>query len=92
MRFFIPMMMLGLPAVALGASTCPAAEPIRSASGSAPALPAPAAPQMGPTLPPAEIAASPALTRLASQGAQLYRLKSEHGLEVGVADRAILRR
>ncbi|MFT9450549.1 hypothetical protein [Gluconobacter japonicus] len=64
MRSFIPMLMLGLPAVALGASTCPVAD----------------------------IAASPALTRLASQGAQLYRLKSEHGLEVGVADRAILRR
>ncbi|GAP25964.1 MULTISPECIES: DsbC family protein [unclassified Gluconobacter] len=81
MRSFIPMLILGLPAVALGASTCPAAEPIHAAGGSPPSRPVPVMPEMGPTLPAADIAASPALTRLASQGAQLYRLKSEHGLE-----------
>ena len=81
MRSFIPMLILGVPAVALGASTCPSAEPIHAAGGSPPSRPVPVMPEMGPTLPAAEIAAAPALTRLASQGAQLYRLKSEHGLE-----------
>ena len=81
MRSFIPMLILGVPAVALGASTCPAAAPVHAPGGAPPSQPAPVIPEMGPTLPAADIAASPALTRLASQGAQLYRLKSEHGLE-----------
>ena len=81
MRSFIPMLILGVPAVALGASTCPAAAPVHAPGGAPPSQPAPVIPEMGPTLPAADIAASPALTRLASQGAQLYRLESEHGLE-----------
>lgn len=33
MRSFIPMLILGVPAVALGASTCPAAAPVHAPGG-----------------------------------------------------------
>jgi thiol:disulfide interchange protein DsbG len=77
-----------LPAAALAAPACPAPEPI-----SGPAVQPGPSPAQGPSITPPtpqqipyppfsaeEIARSPALKRLASQGAQLYSLGQKHAL------------
>lgn len=65
---------LSTPALAFAAPACPAPEPIAPTP-----LPGAGA-VMPPTVPAAEIAASPALRRIVSHGAVLYRLPTEHGL------------
>jgi len=76
MRPTIPLVLLSLPVSALAAATCPAAEPIAHAASDAATAPV----FSGPPLSQSEIAASPALARIASHGAVLYRLSTEHGL------------
>jgi len=70
------------PGIALAAQACPAPEAIPAATGPAPGqtLPSPLAQPGVSRLSPDEITASPALARIASQGATLYGLASHHGL------------
>lgn len=77
MRLLIPILTaLAAPGVALGAPACPAPGQNAPLPDPTPASGA----VMPPTIPAAEVAASPALRRIVSHGAVLYRLPTEHGL------------
>ncbi len=65
-----------VPTVAIAGTACPAPEPIATGAITQP----PPLLTDAPRVTAAEIAASPALTRITRRGAVLYRLKEEHGL------------